>query len=149
MAQLTVESSQTVEMHGIDGPNGADRVFITNGIASLVGTTGSEQTYTGLIDPTLQPGQFRRAIAHAAWSAMEAIVSYQSMPGMVNPDGTMNPGTVIPTGGGRWLITAAEADWDDESGRIELRVTATGTQPQSLALQVAFQVMTFAAAPTP
>ena len=75
MAQLTVESSQTVEMHGIDGPNGADRVFITNGIASLMGVTGNEATYTGLIDPTLQPGQFRRAISHAAWSALESTVT--------------------------------------------------------------------------
>jgi len=132
-----VDSQQTVLVEGLTGPNGADRLFITTGFAQLMGggPSGAPQAFSGLIEPTLTAGQFRRAIATAAPATL-----------------SVNQMTIPPIGAtqrvyARWAVNAVEADWDDESGKIELRFETTTNADTALSAQVerlAFQVMVFA-----
>jgi hypothetical protein len=104
---------QSVSVEGLVGPSGADRMYVTVGVARVVASP-DPVTYSALIEPRLEPGQFRRAIATASLAAA----------------------------GGALAISDVQADWDDESEMVELRFTATGN-----AQAIAFQVLTFAAAP--
>jgi hypothetical protein len=80
-----------------------------------------------LVDPTLTPGQFRKATAIAALAATNANVS--ALPSSV-----------------RCSIDNVEASLDDESGRIEIRVDGqVGVSNGSMTLQgLTFQVTTLA-----
>ena len=106
---------QSVAVEGISGPNGADRMYITTGVARFTAPGPAGDVYATLLEPTLEPGQFRRAIATASAEAA----------------------------GGPFTIADVQADWDDESGMVELRFTA-----QYDVTAIAFNVLTFAAAPS-
>lgn len=108
----TAQSEQTIEV-GVTGPAGANRMFITTGHIrpnfSVSGTTegvigSKEETFTVLLNPPLGGGQFRRAIATAAVRAI--YIGHR-------------------TGGSdaSWELREVEADFDDESARVELRIT--------------------------
>ena len=135
--QPSVESLQTMEV-GVSGPDGANRMYITTGLVvtglgqfSQTGATSTKkENYAVLIEPTLTTGQFRRAIA----SASLAQVSFTDF----------NPGE---NDGVRWEVEEVDADYDDESGQVELRFTLE-IQVQGSAVvilnTVAFTVTTLA-----
>src|SRR5262249_14853110 len=103
-------------------PAGPD-VFVATGASS-----SASLSLTALVDPTLNPGQFRKATATAA---LATIV------GAVNGSSTFNFS---------FSIDNVEATLDDESGRVELRVDATvGSNSANVLIQrIAFQVTTLA-----
>ncbi len=133
MNTFTIESQQTVVVEGLTGPNGATRMHITTGFAQLssVYAPNASQAFSGLIEPTLTAGQFRRAIATAAPATL-AVWQMQMPPvGMTQPVSA------------RWAVNSVDADWDDESGKIQLQFeTQTGgdsalfTQVERLSFQV-------------
>jgi len=92
----------------VAGPDGANRLFTITGVANaFVSVNAGQQkteTWTFLVGPTFTRGQFYRAIAIA--SVANQIVN------------------VLPPAPGNFQvgINSVEADWDDESGRVEVRV---------------------------
>src|SRR5215472_16881077 len=92
----------------VSGPDGANRLFICTGTAEVQMSLGRNQeeiteTWTFFVGPALGRGQFYRAIGNAS-------VSLQTMDILGAPAGF----TV--------QIVSTEADWDDESERVEMRV---------------------------
>ena len=91
----------------VAGPDGANRLFTCTGIANvqMLVDRGQQQTetWTFLVGPTLTHTQFYRAMATAS-------VSLQAVEIQGAPAGF----TVH--------IVSVEADWDDESERVEMRV---------------------------
>ena len=98
----------------VSGPDGATRLFTVTGQTSNVffglssqgPFTQASQTFTVLIGPTLTRQQFVRAICNA--SLAQTSQNVQAAPGQ------------FVCG-----IVSSDADWDDESGQVELRVEAT------------------------
>jgi len=98
----------------VAGPDEANRLFTITGAAN-VGISVSEnqqktETWTFLVGPTFTRAQLYRAIG-------AALVSSQFV--YVNPPPPMGTGW---TGSFQVQINSVEADWDDESGRVEVRV---------------------------
>jgi hypothetical protein len=97
----------------VAGPDDANHLFIIDGQfdASLAiasqGTnfTTAKETFSVLIGPKLANRQFVRAIGTAS------IVKTQI-------------GNIAPGGSASWNIIDVDADWDDESGQVELRIEA-------------------------
>jgi hypothetical protein len=95
----------------VAGPDDANHLFIIDGQfdASLaIGSQGSnfataKETFSALIGPKLANRQFVRAIGTAS------IVKTQI-------------GNIAPGGFANWSIIDVDADWDDESGQVELRI---------------------------
>ena len=91
----------------VAGPDGANRLYTVTGAASVSIFVSSQQqqtqTWTFLVGPTFTRGQFYRAIGAASVSAQN--VNIQTVPGSFQAN-----------------ISSVEADWDDESGRVEVRV---------------------------
>ena len=92
----------------VSGPDRANRLFICTGIANVQMSLGRNQeqiteTWTFFVGPNLTRTQFYRAIGTAS-------VSFQTMDILGAPAGF----TV--------QIVSVEADWDDESERVEVRV---------------------------
>jgi len=92
----------------VAGPDGANRLFTITGVANaFVSVNAGQQkteTWTFLVGPTFTRGQFYRAIAIAS-------VANQIVNVLPPAPGTFQVG-----------INSVEADWDDESGRVEVRV---------------------------
>lgn len=93
----------------VAGPDGANRLFVLDGqFLAQLGSWGqgqSKETYSVLLGPVLTRRQFVQASGTSALAAV-----------MFN----LNVG-----GGGlnvAWQIDSVDADWDDESGQVELRV---------------------------
>ena len=91
----------------VAGPDGANRLYTITG-AALVAINVSAgqtqtQTWTFLVGPTFTRGQFYRAIGTASVSSQSAILQ------------TTSGNFVL-------AISSVEADLDDESGRVEVRV---------------------------
>ena len=92
----------------VSGPDGANRLFICTGVAEVQMSLSRHQdqiteTWTFFVGPALSRGQFYRAIGNAS-------VSFQTMDILGAPAGF----TV--------QVVSTEADWDDESERVEMRV---------------------------
>lgn len=92
----------------VSGPDGANRLFICTGIGNVKMSLGRNQeqiteTWTFFVGPPLTRTQFHRAIGTAS-------VSLQTMDILGAPAGF----TV--------QVISVEADWDDESERVEVRV---------------------------
>ena len=92
----------------VTGPDGANRLLTCTGIANVqMSLTRTQEqtteTWTFLVGPTLPRPQFHRAIATAS-------VSLQTVDIQGAPAGF----TVH--------VVSVEADWDDESERVEVRV---------------------------
>ena len=135
MGTFAVENQQSVVVEGLTGPDGANRMFITSGHAVDLTSTdpGPTQEFAGLIEPVLNPGQFRRAIAMA--SPVDIAVEQE-------PATAANPAPLVSA---RLSIDSVEADWDDETGKVQLRFSTTGVGGSLF--RVAFQVITFAQGP--
>jgi len=91
----------------VAGPDEANRLFTITGAANVgIFVPGGQQkteTWTFLVGPAFTRGQLYRAIAAASVSSQN--VNIQTAPG-----------------GFQLQINSVEADWDDESGRVEVRV---------------------------
>ena len=91
----------------VAGPDGANRLYTVTGAAGVgINVSGGQQhtqTWTFLVGPTFARGQFYRAIATASVSSQSAILQTTS-------------GSFV------LAVSSVEADWDDESGRVEVRV---------------------------
>lgn len=106
MPVATTSGEQVVEAV-VAGPDGANRLYTITGAASVAinvsaGQTQT-QTWTFLVGPTFTRGQFYRAIGTASVSSQSAILQTTS-------------GSFV------LAISSVEADLDDESGRVEVRV---------------------------
>ena len=97
----------------VAGPDGANRLFTCVGLANVpIYVSGGQQkteTWTFLIGPTLTRSQFYRAIGTAS-------VAFQDVILVPPPIGLGSSGSFTVN------INSVEADWDDESGRVEVRV---------------------------
>ncbi len=139
--QAAIKDKQTMEVV-VTGPDGANRMIICTGkmllnFSAFDNTAGGsgvtqKETFTALIEPQLAAGQFRRAIAIASL----ANISY------FDNDPTQRDGS-------HWSIEEAQADFDDESGQVELRV-AVMLRPRGIGSsaridEISFQVTTLAA----
>jgi len=131
-------SQQTVQVNATS-PDGANTLYITNGFASFaleVNATGTQfttqqGTFAVLLGPTLTAAQFKRAIATASLAGLH----YQA----IDP---------VQATGLQWSLSNVEADFDDESGQIELRfdvsLKVAGAGTYAFTPSVAFQVTTLA-----
>jgi hypothetical protein len=91
----------------VAGPDSADRQITITGAANVSTFIGANQqkteTWTFLVGPALTRKQFHRAIGTAAISSQS--LNIQTVPANYQT-----------------AINSVEADWDDESGKVEVRV---------------------------
>ena len=92
----------------VTGPDGANRLFTCTGIANVqMSLTRTQEqtteTWTFLVGPTLPHSKFHRAIGTASVALQTADI--QGAPA-----------------GFTVHVVSVEADWDDESERVEVRV---------------------------
>ena len=132
----------------VAGPKDANRLFIIDGQfdSDLVVSSYTErarsnqQIFTALIGPVLKDKQFIRALATA--SLTKTVVDY---PGTA-------PAQPVATGAA-WKILGVDADWDDESGQVELRieaqVTSKGVGQEAAISGIGFHVTILAAIAEP
>ena len=114
---MAIKIAQIENLQQLDvlvaGPDDANHLFIIDGqfdtslAITSQGTNFAEgkETFSALIGPKLANRQFVRAIATAS------IVKTQIA-------------NIAPGGLATWNIVDVDADWDDESGQIELRIEA-------------------------
>jgi hypothetical protein len=109
MPVATTAGEQVLEAV-VAGPDEANRLFTVTGAANvnISGGGGQQQvqTWTFLVGPAFTRQQFYRAIGAASVSSQ--FVNVQTAPGNFQVQ-----------------INSVEADWDDESGRVEVRVELT------------------------
>lgn len=138
--QVNAQNLQTMQV-GINGPDGANTLVITTGIANCSlqagssgagGTNTQRGSYSLLLDPVLKQPQFRRSIATG---------------GLANI--SLNHQDVAQASFVSWSVESLTASWDDDSGKIELRFdVSVGTgygNSYAFVATVAFQVLTLAA----
>ena len=114
---MAIKIAQIENLQQLDvlvaGPDDANHLFVIDGqfnVSLAIGSQGNnfataKETFSVLIGPKLTNRQFVRAIATAS------IVKTQI-------------GNIAPGGLANWNIVDVDADWDDESGQIELRIEA-------------------------
>jgi len=110
---IRIPTNQVVNLQQIEavvaGPDGANRLFAVTGQLDAtinVFSSGSQtQTFTVLLGPVLTRQQFFRAICTA--SAAKTSFRVQTPPGEYS-----------------FGVSSSDADWDDESGQVELRIEA-------------------------
>lgn len=120
--QPNVESLQHIEV-GVSGPDGANRMFITTGLARtglyVYSNESTKENYSLHVEPPLTASQFRRAIATAAVG-----------------EARFNDYDAGQQDGMHWRVDEVDADFDDEEGKVQLRFTllvrVTGTGTASL-----------------
>jgi hypothetical protein len=129
---VTPTNIQKIEFD-VTTTEGPSRVTIVTGampiaVAAFNGATVSG-SFKALLDPSLTPGQFRRATATASL-------------GHILSMGNMTPLTNV------WVIEDAQATVDDETGRVQLvvdvTVRATGPSTTTQVNSLMFQVTTLA-----
>jgi len=110
---VTIQPSQIQNLQqmqvGVAGPEDANQLFIIDGqfdsnlgvSASGPGLMTAKEAFSVLVGPALSRKQFVKANATAS------IAKTHCSGGMAN-----------------WSITNVDADWDDESGQVELRIEA-------------------------
>jgi len=137
-ANITNKQSIDVNIQSTDGANrmiicaGRLDVFLSGGDNTASGNGVSfKETFTALIDPQLESGQFKRALATASFADI----------GYFDNDPTQRDGT-------QWRIDDVQADFDDESGQVELRVSLEiiprGIGSSAFVRSISFQVTTIA-----
>jgi len=112
-AQLTNPQQMTVT---VAGPDGANTMYIMDGQVNYAVGAGNAvpvtQTYSILLGPVLTRKQFVQAIGTASIAGL-------------------NFSNAANSQFNAWVnITNTDADWDDESGQVELRVEFTVTPPK-------------------
>jgi hypothetical protein len=142
---MAIKIAQIQDLQQMDvvvaGPDDANHLFIIDGQFDTSLTIGSQgtnfatakETFSALIGPKLGNRQFVRAIATAS------IVKTQI-------------GNIAPGGFATWNIVDVDADWDDESGQVELRIEAQvsclGSNQSASINGFAFHATILAALPT-
>ena len=114
---MAIKITQSQNLQQLDvvvaGPDDANHLFIIDGqfdTSLAIGSQGTnfavaKETFSVLVGPKLANRQFVRAVATAS------IVKTQIA-------------NIAPGGLATWNIVDVDADWDDESGQIELRIEA-------------------------
>ena len=141
---MAVKIAQIQDLQHMDvvvaGPDDANHLFIIDGqfdTSLAIGSQGTniataKETFSVLIGPKLANRQFVRAIATAS------IVKTQIA-------------NIAPGGFATWNIVDVDADWDDESGQVELRIEAEvsclGSNQSASINGFAFHVTILAALP--
>src|SRR5262249_61272583 len=98
-----------------------------------------------LLDPTLQPGQFRKSVAVVSFTNLSFSIPGYGPPDPANPGSGGFPGASI-----NWFIDDVQATLDDESSRIVLQMDIGGSNPgqigqtNSMIGRIGFQVTTLA-----
>ena len=110
---IRIPTNQVVNLQQIEavvaGPDGANRLFAVTGqldvnFNAFSGSAAQQtQTFTVLIGPVLSRQQFFRAICTASLAKTSFRVQ-------------------VPPGDYNFGVTTSDADWDDESGQVELRI---------------------------
>jgi hypothetical protein len=121
---------------------GPSRVTIVTGTMPISlaafgkpGKTTQRSSFKAVLDPSLTPGQFRRATSTVSFGAIMSSASLSSASGGVRFTE-------------QWVLDDARATFDDEAGRVQLvvdvtvRATGPGTSTQTTSLM--FQVTTLA-----
>ena len=93
----------------IAGPDDANRLFIIDGqfdwqltaFSQGAGVTSQKETFTVLVGPVFTRKQFVQANGTASFTK-----------------------TGFTTSSATWQILGVDADWDDESGQVEVRIEA-------------------------
>jgi len=122
----------------VAGPDDADRLFIIDGqFNSFVGASSqggiaisTKEIFTVLVGPVFTRKQFIQANATASVAQTGLTVN-------------------APPAAANWQILGVDADWDDESGQVELRIeaqaTCSGQNNQVIITGFAFHVTILAA----
>ena len=123
-----IDNPQEMEVV-VSGPGKANRLFIFTGTAvfTFKGTSNdwSRNTISFLIpDHKFSPGQFLRGIATASLASIS------------NNSVAQNAG---------WAVDSVDADWDDESGLIEVRAKLAARDTDGFINRMAYQVTVLAA----
>ena len=119
----SLEDPQQLEM-AVNGPEGVDRLILCTGIVPIAQEADAgtvTQTWTWRVGPALSRAQFRSAIVHGALIR------------------------VSQTGGSAsWSLMGMHADWDDESGQVEVRaqiqIVAQGIGTSARVEGISYQV---------
>ena len=141
---MAIKIAQVQNLQQMDvlvaGPDDANHLFIIDGQfdASLfIGSQGTnfataKETFSVLIGPKLANRQFVRAIGMASFVKTQIA-------------------NIAPGGSATWNIVDVDADWDDESGQVELRIEAqvncSGSNQSASINAFAFHVTILAALP--
>ena len=110
MSQRIVPSNAQEIQVSVSGPEDANRLILCSGDANVFVQATNDEVNTSwsfLVGPILQRRQFLRAIISSGLTKFGI--------GAVQADGALNVGA-------HWTIVSADADWDDESGQVEVRV---------------------------
>jgi len=107
-----IQNLQQIEA-AVAGPDGANRLFTITGrlnaavqvFSQGAGQVQQKETFTVLIGPVLTRQQFFRAIGTVSLANTSVTQQQAAAPLSVG-----------------WSIAGIDADWDDESGQVELRV---------------------------
>jgi hypothetical protein len=96
-----IANEQQLEV-GVNGPDGANRMFVIDGTAAFTLTPGAgndtiSDTLRFPVGPTLTPAQFVRAIATASLASI-------ANGGLAN--------------NAQWAVNSVDADLDDQTGRV-------------------------------
>ncbi|PYJ68463.1 MAG: hypothetical protein DME75_13015 [Verrucomicrobia bacterium] len=104
----------------VAGPDDANRLFIIDGqfdsrveVETHGGSSTQKETFSVLVGPVFNKHQFSRAIATASFTKTGFTGAFT---------GAVGAGAGF--GGAYWYILGVDADWDDESGQVELRIEA-------------------------
>lgn len=141
---MAIKIAQIQNLQQLDvlvaGPDDANHLFIIDGqfdVNLAIASQGAnlvvaKDTFSALVGPRLTNRQFVRAIATAS------IVKTQVA-------------NVAPGGVANWNVVDVDADWDDESGHVELRIEAEvsclGSNQSASINAFAFHVTILAALP--
>jgi len=104
-----LENPQQIEAV-VSGPGGANRLYICTGIAPTYAQARAsemKETYLFSVGPVLTPQQFIGATATAGLAQVETWPM---------------AGSTAGPGNNQWRIVSADADWDDEGGRVQARI---------------------------
>ena len=138
---VKIQPSQIQNIQQIEavvaGPDDADRLFIIDGqflynvnAYSSGQAFVSKETFTVLVGPVFTRRQFVRANATASFT--QTVLNINTLPQST-----------------AWQMLGVDADWDDESGQVELRIEAQvnvfGSQNQASILGFGFHVTILAA----
>src|SRR5437763_10697318 len=126
-----IENMQQLEAV-VAGPDDADRLFIIDGqfLCNVNAYSSgqafvSKETFTVLVGPVFTRRQFVRANATASFT--QTVLNINTLPQST-----------------AWQMLGVDADWDDESGQVELRIEAQvnvfGSQNQASILGFGFHV---------
>ena len=118
----------------VAGPDDANRLFIIDGqfdsqltaFSQGAAVVSQKETFTVLVGPVFTRKQFFQANATASFTKIQ-----------------------LATSNANWQILGVDADWDDESGQVELRIEAqvdcSGSNKSATITGFAFHVTILAA----